>query len=227
MAGFLPYWIANPLTNFFGNRIDFSNFGRSTQEKGLSPSNYSTQQLLDRAFIWGGIIVGGAAGYFLKQQLQEEGSPYATALSITAGVLAGFFLTHAKVSQARVSHRMHLIEQINGIESGIKNCLDSYLTRCDEDDRAPVRANIMSLIEDIKQYSLSNQERSNATLTLLKRKAGLEHLLTSLTEDKQDSGVDSKQIAKFWKQERQILLNSIIEGPVDIQNFTQSNTHSM
>ncbi|KGP62836.1 hypothetical protein EP47_14235 [Legionella norrlandica] len=218
MPGFLPSWIANPLTNFFGNRIDFSNFGRTTQEQGIT--NYSSRQLLDRAYIWGGIIIGGAAGYFLRQQLHEEASSAALALYLAAGVTTGFLITHGQVSSARIRHRQNLIDEANNLKATIADKLTVYLDKLDEADKKDVKIAIETVIDKISHLSLSNTDRSNATLTLVKRKTGLSNLLEKIEQDILAIDTDSSRkedAVKFWQQESRELIKQMISGETSNQ----------
>lgn len=209
MPGILPIGIANQLTGFFGNRIDFSNFGRTSTTKGIT--SYSQQQVLDRAYIWGGIIVGAAAGAILKKCLSDSKSYGPLALCMSAGVLAGFFYTHKKVMQHKLNVRNQLINEAGEIKLKIESELAKLATKfsVDADTASYLKQRIPQVIQVVSNYSMSTNDRSNATFTLFKQKNALANMLVQITAH---CDADQNDVVTFWKQDDKTLLERLMSN---------------
>ncbi|KTD66241.1 hypothetical protein [Legionella spiritensis] len=210
MPGILPIDLANQLTGFFGNRIDFSNFARTSTTKGIT--SYSTRQVYDRLYIWGGIIAGAAGGWLLEDCLVDSDGYAPMALFIAAGVLGGFYFTHKQVMQTKLDLRDKLIKDGKQIKSDIREKLNELPERFEEEDKRFLESRVNELIELISQFSMSNQDRSNATLTLDRRKRGLQNLLTTINDWLLDEETDQKVVLDFLNQSDETLLNHLIKG---------------
>lgn len=165
MKGFLPAWIAIPLTERYNNLIDFSFFGRTSYNKGIF--SYSRQQLLDRAYVWGGIIIGAAATAYADQSLREESAPFSLILEMIIGACIGGYITHEQIMRPKIYHRKGLIKECNNAQQRICHWLE-------EKGVAPEKAN--PLFDVIHKISAKTDEQANATMTLVNRKQAMNRL---------------------------------------------------
>lgn len=200
MRGFLPPWIAIPLTERWNNLIDFSFFGRTSYNKGVL--HYSKQQVVDRAYIWAAIIGGVVTANILDKTLREEPSMlYMTLEMLLAAGLSGY-LAHEQIMRPRINHRKSLMNETDETQQRILAAIP--------EEWSDIKSRLTdNLIPSIYALSAKTADQANATMTLVLRKQAMERL--EFLVKNRDYQENDASISDFFRLERNEQLDLLKE----------------
>ena|SRR3990167_6849624 len=190
-----------PLTEYSNHYVDWSRVGELL---GSGAHRYSHDELLVR----GGIIAFTAASAMLGAYLNDETKTgYGGLAIVVASGLLGFFVSHAVAIYPLVSKRMAMRQECDNIEASIHRKIDEMSASLSSDDRQLIQA----VIDRIKTFSLTTDQRGNASQTWGTRKRLLGNFAECLDESHVASG--------FWAQKPSDIF--------DVLSMTVADNHVM
>ena len=212
MAGFLPVSWANFFTQQANYEIEFGKFGQTATTKGIS--SYSSKQLMDRLYIWGGIALGGVSGFLLDCLRTSDASGWSNALLISAGVVGGFLYTHHQVTKERIGYRKRINDIIADLISEIENQVEKTFADSDK-MMGEVKVSLVDTFKTIEKLEATDCSGSiKAMQTLCLQLKALESVSTHLKAQAADKE-PLATIQEFWQQEPEKILADlkVIEAP--------------
>lgn len=204
MSGILSNGVANFFTRATGYQIDFSNTLNVITKKSLG--EYTSKEVLDRAYIYGAMVVGGVGGYLVKRLAAQESSGSYAALAIALGAIGGFTVSHNKILAEKKAHRMAV--QVD-IDSNVTELKSDFARLVSSQSAAPqLQANLAGCIDAVlKQESMDGTGSVKAMATLCLRRSAIQALRAKV-EAQLEQGSKSSDL-EFWQREPQEILQDL------------------
>ena len=208
-GGLLPRRVARFFTSLTGDYVDFSNFGRTLNTRGLR--GYTPQHLQKFLYIWICSFACASVNYFMTENAKKNTLSEAS-LVIAKGFLLGMLVSHGIVMTPRIVKRLKFEQEIKALQKQADALINDFLSLHRSKERPKLHSRLCSNLHAISKVTRTRGGEENITNTLFEQKMRLKYFVQCLKEDSANSTRDCCD-KNFWKSYEQQRPQSLLATP--------------